>query len=349
MSYMPLSEQRILSIISRELADFSPVGKLQPLSGGHLNHVWRLKGKTKNLIVKHAPPFIASNLDVPLNPKRIHFEARALKLFQTQGALNPISSDYVQPPHVLYFDDEMDLLFIEDLGRQPSLTEWLVNNEGDGNIGTKLGHFVGLLHVRTFRQKEFNDQFNNSDIQQTRLEVQYKPAVDYAKRAGISDTEAIQSKTEALGKKLLTSGRCLVMGDLWPPSILVKDDKLRLIDWEFAHYGRPLQDVAHFAAHCWMQAHTSPKEHKTLFINLWKHFWEGYQQTVGRTFEILFNKEEFDDAATHIGAEILVRAAGPFKEGYIYENFNLEDEKIKEAGIKARELILADDFSTLWH
>ncbi|HKK44730.1 MAG TPA: phosphotransferase [Balneolaceae bacterium] len=343
----PLQDQ-ISSIISDALPEFSPVGELQPLPGGNLNHVWRLEGKPRNIIVKHAPPYIANNPDVPLSPERIHFEAKALALFEKGGPLNAISSDQVRPPYPLHFDNKLHLLVMEDLGIHPNVTEWLVNTDGN-EIGFKLGQFIGQLHNCTFQQKVFRDQFNNSNIQQTRLEVQYKPATEHAKRAGTLNTDVIRSKTIALGQKLLSPGCCLVMGDLWPPSILVTGNNIRLIDWEFVHYGRPLQDVAHFAAHCWMQAHTSSrKKRRQKFEDLWTHFWEGYQQALGEKFSELFNEEEFEDAATHIGAEILIRATGPFKEGYVYEGFDLDDEMIIQAGRKAQELILAGDFSSLW-
>ena len=73
-------------------------------------------------------------------------------------------------------------------------------------------------------------------------------------------------------------GVCLTHGDLWPASVLLRgadvgsaeryadvngqdtsvdgdededeDEVACLIDWEMSHFGRPLQDCAHFLAHC---------------------------------------------------------------------------------------------------
>jgi len=347
---MSLSKKQILSVISRELPDFSPTGELRPLSGGNLNQVWRLEGKPENLIVKHAPPYITSDPEVSLSPERIHFEAKALKLFEKNGALQFIGSDHIRPPHIYQFDKAEHLLIMEDVGEAPYITKWLVNkaSKSDAYLAAVLGDFIGQLHSYTFQNKLFKNHFNNSDIQQTRVEMQYKPAAEYAKRAGITDVEVIRTKTETLGKKLLSQGCCLIMGDLWPPSVLVKDGKIRLVDWEFAHYGRPLQDVAHFSAHFWMQAHISPKNKKR-FLNCWKQFWGGYRQALGEKFTTVFDEEELNNAATHIGAEILIRAAGPFKKGYVYEDFDSDSRMIKDARKKAQELILADDFSSLWN
>jgi len=346
---MKLSHEQIISTISKHLPDFSPAGELKKLSGGKLNHVWRLKAKPKNLIIKYAPPYIANNPEVPLSPKRIRFGAEALELFEKKGRLKGLVTTQIRPPHILLFDEEQHLLILEDIGEVPNITNWLVNIKNIA-IGHLLGDFIGQLHRQTLDDERLHRQFNNQDIQQTRLQVQYNPAAEYAAKAGIADTINIESKTKELGQKLLSMGQCLVMGDLWPPSVLVSEGMtIRLIDWEFVHFGRPLQDIAHFAAHCWMQAHTSSsKEQKQLFRDLWTQFWKGYQQALEKSFSVLFNEEEFDDATTHIGAEILIRAAGPFKDGYVYQDFDPDDEIIKEAGQKAKELILDYDFSSLW-
>ncbi|MGD8428328.1 MAG: phosphotransferase [Balneolaceae bacterium] len=345
---MPLSREQILSVISQNVPDFSTTSELQPLPGGNLNHVWRLEGKSKSMIIKYSPPYIASNPEVPLGPKRIHFEARALKLFEKNGPLHIISSDEIRPPHIIFFNSDLYLLVMEDVSTFSEITNWLVDDPGISKVAHTLGRFIGLLHANTFQHEEFKNAFDNSDIQQTRLKVQYQPAKDYARQSGISNTEYIHSKTVALGRKLRSPGCCLVMGDLWPPSVLVSNDEIRLIDWEFAHYGHPLQDVAHFAAHCWMQAHVSPKEKKPKYRDLWEGFWETYQEATGESFSHLFDEEAFNDAATHIGAEILVRAAGPFKDGYVYQGLSRSHTLIREAGLKAQSLILANDFSSLW-
>ena len=45
------------------------------------------------------------------------------------------------------------------------------------------------------------------------------------------------------------------MGDLWPPSVLVRPGGgLVLIDWEMCTRGQRCQDVGHLAAHLWLGA-----------------------------------------------------------------------------------------------
>ncbi|MFH5886219.1 phosphotransferase family protein [Halalkalibaculum sp. DA3122] len=329
---MQLSKEKIYALISDHLPQFERVGSLESLRGGNLNYVWRLRGKNKNLIIKHAPPYIASNPDIPLNNNRIDFEARALELFESAETLSEISSAQVRPPERLLYEPNQSLLVMEDIGSVPAIDSWLSSAAETTQIGSLLGHFIGQLHKKTFNDSGLRKQFNNKPIQETRNQVQYQPAADYASEIISIQNTNFEARTKALGEKLLDPGKCLVMGDLWPASILIKNGNLRLIDWEFVHYGRPLQDAGHFVAHCWMQAHTASSSSETnKWKQLWLSFWRKYQHTTGEVFEELFNQEEHDFMTTHIAAEVLVRAAGPFKDGYIYKAFPPSHPKIEEA------------------
>lgn len=336
----------MLSIIAEHLPDFTPGGKPRKLEGGNLNHVWRLCGEKGSLIIKHAPPHIASNPDVPLSPDRIGFEAKALNLFHKAGLLHSIASDRIRPPKFFHYDRELNVLIMEDVGKLPGLDRWLTENSSHMKVGVALGRFIGQLHKSTFQHPVLQKKFNNKDIQKTRQQVQYCPAWEYAEKAGVTNAKLIKTRTKDLGQLLLKPGYCLVMGDLWPPSVLVDKGKLRIIDWEFAHYGHPLQDIGHFAAHCWMQAHaTANKKHAKQFRTLWLTFWKKYQQILGATFTELFDKRELQYMTIHIGAELLVRSTGPFQAGYIYEGLSPHHALIQNAVKAACSLIRGKEFN----
>jgi 5-methylthioribose kinase len=341
-----IAQDTIFEILSQQLPKFSPVGNLQPLQGGNLNHVWRLTGKKQSIIIKWAPPHIAANPEVPLSPKRLEFEAQALDLYADGGLLESLANEDIRPPKLLHFEQNQHLLVMEDLGESPSLANWIDSRAEEG-LGKQLGHFIGQLHKITFEHNKLGQQFHNIDIQQTRQKVQYSPAADYLRQTGLRDVDfnLISKKTKALGQRLLEPGKCLVMGDLWPPSVLVDNGKLRLIDWEFVHYGLPLQDVGHFAAHCWMQAHCT--EHGQSFRLLWQQFWDAYRQALGDTWAKLFDEAELDAMATHVGAEILVRAAGPFQDGYVYEGLDVSEKPIQEAVEAAAQFVCQSEFTVI--
>lgn len=344
-----LSKQQIFEIVTKELPDFKPESSLQPLEGGNLNHVWRLEGSPRNLILKLAPPYIAANPEVPLDPKRLEFESKALQLFQDGELLNGLASKHIRPPKYYFYDEKHHLLAIEDLGDLSDISRLPTGGMSAKKSGRWVGIFIGTLHRLSYNNPSLKKRFTNTGIQQTRREVQYNSAAEYAKSGGVTELKTIQSKAQKLGKDLLDPGCCLIMGDLWPSSILMDNNKLRIIDWEFSHFGRPLQDVGHFGAHCWMLAHTSSEANeKKMFRKLWQYFWEAYQESTEDHFDKLYNKQEYRDTVTHIGAEILIRAAGAFKEGYVYASFDDESPMVEEAVEKAVSLIRADDFSDLW-
>ena len=57
----------------------------EPLSGGLLNHVYRVYLDDQSTVVlKHSPPYVASAPQIPLDPGRSRIEATALEDFERQ-------------------------------------------------------------------------------------------------------------------------------------------------------------------------------------------------------------------------------------------------------------------------
>lgn len=326
------------------MPEFKLTGELERLSGGNINFVWRATAKEKNLIIKHAPPHIATDPEVPLSEERIDFEARVLRKLDKGGSLHGITHPEIRPPELYAYDPERSLIIMEDVGGFQELGEAVSTIGSPQKIGGRLGQFIGNLHLSTFRDEELGKAFHNIEIQKVRNQLQYQPAHEYLGTAENELTEAVKARCQNLGHRLLRPGKCLVMGDLWPPSIFVgKENELRLIDWEFVHYGRPLQDVAHFAAHCRMWAHTSSAEDQSdWWKTLWKYFWDTYRETMDESWGHLFDEEEERDFQIHVGAEILIRANGAFKTGYIYDRPENQHHLLQEAIRTAAAFILGE-------
>lgn len=335
------STEELLAAVRELVPGFTPSGTVKCLSGGNINYVWRVLGKPYSLIVKHAPPHIASNPGVPLSNERIDFEARALSLFGGDGKLRDISGHEIRPPGRVVFDRDRSFLIMEDVGDFAELSHADIKTISAEKAGERLGRFIGQLHNSTFLDDALRHSFHNLEIQTVRNSLQYRPAHEYANQKDKSRDKEIKSKSRYLGNRLLEPGKCLIMGDLWPPSVCVNQEgEIRLIDWEFVHFGRPLQDVGHFAAHCWMQQHVAPDNYVTESWNkIWSFFWAGYKTGAGTDFERLFDARELRDIGVHIGTEILVRTFGPFKEGYVYESIDASDKKLTEAKLAALKFI----------
>lgn len=273
------------------------------LSGGFLNFVWRVNAASGSAIAKRAPPWAASVPEVSLSPKRLLLEARALRQFE-HAPLNGLTTAGVRPPRLLGFCRKAWLLLEEDVGAGPDLSEAL----RDQALFSQLGAFIAGLHRETFGSAIFRRRFANVDIQRARLASQYGHVGAFAELSGAQDAEALGAGARDLGRRLVEPGRCLVMGDLWPASVLPRPDGLRLIDWEFATYGSPAQDVGHLVAHLVLLGLTNEPAQGAI-----EAFLTAYRAGLGSRFGELWDEGVHRDAGVHLGCELLARVWGPFR------------------------------------
>lgn len=334
----PVTDEDVVPYLQERVPEFNPAGAPTRLPQGNLNVVWRVPGDERSVVVKYAPPYIAADPDTPLDPSRLLAEARCLKALGPGGALDDVRRASVRTPRPIDVNADAHVLVMEDLGDLPTLNRWLrdrdpatVRNTAP-TLGRRLGTFLGELHAATCDEETYAAAFVNRPMQETRQAVQYHGVTGMLEKGGVEDAEDLGARAEALGATLLEPGRCLTMGDLWPPSVLVDGTHLRLIDWELAHYGRPLQDVAHVLAHLWMQRHraASPKIAEAVEA-LRSAFVGAYGAGLGDAADVLWTEQEHRDAAVHFGAEILVRAVGPFQAGYVYDSLEPDHPVVQEA------------------
>lgn len=314
---------------------FEPKAAPEKLSGGNLNHVWRIKTEHGSIVLKYAPPHIASAPEIPIDPNRIVVEANALALFE-EPLLSGITCNRIRPPKLLHADRKNHVIMLEDVGQLPALDQL---QGADASLGALLGTFVARLHIISFGRREIRKKIQNLPIQKTRLEVQYAQVSELLQTHGIADAQALGKKAVHLGEKFMSGGSCFIMGDLWPKSILIDEGdntRIRLIDWEFAHFGRPSQDVAHFMAHLWMLEHRAPsKNTRSLIRQFSQKFCTSYFSLIQSSKPVLWDDEEVYNSGIHFGCEVLVRCAGTFKNGYVYEDLTPADKVFKQALAKA--------------
>lgn len=338
------SSHPILNHVARLLPEYEITSSPLPLSGGYLNSVWRVSAIPQSLVVKQAPPYIASQPEVPLDPERILFEGEALSLFMPGNSLHELLSNSVRVPELVTMDEKNHLLIMEDLGNLPDLSGWLHQNDPKDE-GKRLGSFIARLHRYTFENADLKKRFNNKVIQQTRFALLYDAVEDMLKRAGVADYEILGEKVRMMGKKFLKPGLCLTMGDLWPSSILVDNGKLGLIDWEFCHFGYPAQDVGHLLAHLWMQAHCTPDRIIAgRFRTFRQQFLNSYFSEVSEPE--LQNESVRKDIHLHSASEILARTMGSFQNGYLYDGLDVGHPLMREAVETAAKWIRGGFYSS---
>ena len=333
---------QLIAFAGNHLSDINDTSLLEALEGGNLNFVWRIhRSARKSAIIKYAPPYIATKPDIFLDDSRIVFEGRILEAFQSRRELKALMKLGVRPPEFIGLDVRRRLLLMEDVGSLPDLHRAVRDSDFNSKfLAGQLGQFIAHLHGQTHQSAWFAENIANFAVQQTRLQVQYRGCYEFARRAGFSEAKEIGYRCRHLGEKFNAVGTCLIMGDLWPASILVDHDRLRLIDWELTHFGRPAQDVAHLCAHLWMMAHRSNDSGEKDRILRFQHaFIRSYFDTLETHNTDLFTGEDERDFQTHFGAEILARTVGEFQNGYLYDGLGAGHPFIREAGEEAKQWI----------
>jgi len=327
-----MTPEQIVDHVARRVPDRTVQGAPERLEGGLLNEVWRMPALPAPIIVKHAPPYMATAPEWPLDPRRLLFEARSLQVLGRGGTLTGVAFAAARPPRLIDLDLEAFILVMEDVGDLTDLANHLRFGGSGVRAGSYLGAFIGALHRESFGRDDLAEAFQNLDIQRTRLNLQYRAVEALCRRVGLADAEALGQRVVQMGERLLEPGACLLQGDLWPASVLVAPLGLRIIDWEFAHFGSPAQDVGHLAAHLWMLAQRAPDVDGTaeaLAMN--ERFLEAYAAAIEPVHDVLWTPWVLEAAALHFGAEILIRTVGAFQAGFLYEGLTLEAPDVQEA------------------
>lgn len=331
-----MSNDSILRHLEQRVPEFEVEGTPERLGGGLVNHVWRVPGAPSPVIVKFAQPYVATVPEISLDTGRIIIEGRSLAAFEEDGSLAGLDDPRIRPPRLIDLDEERCIIVMEDVGASPDLGAWLrqcpEGTESCAEVGRTIGSFIAALHRHTYDDQRQAAVFNNAAVQNARLEGQYCRIKELCVRAGLPDSDVLGAEAERFGALLRQPGRCVIMGDLWPPSLLISDGGIRVIDWEFAHFGRPAQDVAHLVAHLWMHTHRAPSDVVAARAqSVLRGFMEEYRSVLDSDFGALFGADGLRECGIHFGAEVLVRSVGAFKDGYLYDGLSVANSNVKEA------------------
>ena len=236
--------------------------------------------------------------DLKVTTDRIVFERKALEI------LNRLFPDGIVPP-ILYFDDDNRVLVMGDLGTNPSLEQMLINGHVGLDTAERLSAFLAGLHRQTRDDDELRSAFDNTTMQQLRLQYCFyfltEPALlDVAKRLGHLFTEEKQ---------------VLLHGDFWTASIMVKEPDIHVFDLEFTYYGHPAQDIGFMMAHYLLHAFNTPHVADSIYAAV-QRFWETYAAEM----DGMLPKGTEPAALQQAGIEMLFRIDGINQVKYITDN-----------------------------
>jgi len=155
----------------------------------------------------------------------------------------------------LYFSSADDGYFgMEYLGED--FVNWkhlLLAGEFSSSHAALAGRILGEIHRRTAGDEELRKQFDTTqNFHQLRVEP-------YLLTTGERHPK-LRSLFDAEAHRIEATREALVHGDFSPKNILIRGDRLVLLDCEVAWYGDPVFDVAFFLNHLFLKSlHHAPR------------------------------------------------------------------------------------------
>ncbi|KAJ1953109.1 hypothetical protein EC988_003179, partial [Linderina pennispora] len=224
------------------------------LTGGLVNHVWRLVDSSgKSVVVKYADKQLASYPEMSFSVDRMNFETRGLALFHSVPgdsgleALTKLSADLrktegVRVPKLLHVDLSVPFVVLEDIGDHKGYEDWCATKPPLADIEyvcAKIGEWVAHLHGFGHKHLDkLEPLMTNTPARQMLQDVLYEDTssrwikyTDYADKSQISQLVKEFSTTvnRRISGEVRPKDRVLLFGDMWSGSVMF-DAQARLIN-----------------------------------------------------------------------------------------------------------------------
>lgn len=225
---------------------------------GNMNFVLRVKTNRNQFIIKQARPWVEKypQIDAPI--ERIHTEANFYQLAQQHEILRDFT------PKLLGTDPANYIMLLEDLGHGADFSHVYQKAQdfSQEELDTLIS-FLQHLHGTTFSPEIKNDFPKNQALKALNHEhiFSFPYRADnglnlddiqvglQALAAPIYKDSALKKVITALGEVYLGEGSNLIHGDFYPGSWLKVAGAVKIIDPEFAYFGRAEFDLGVFLAH----------------------------------------------------------------------------------------------------
>jgi len=278
----------------------------RPLTGGVSSDVYAVVGPGLDVVVKRACGRLRVADEWLADEERLVTEGWALR----------VAAD-LQPgavPRVLDLDPSTRTLVLERAPR--SWREWraeLLAGRVDPAVGELLGRTLAGWHEATRGETRWLAGFADKTAF-----VQLR--IDPFHRVVAARHPDLAPLIEAVVERLLARADCLVHGDFSPKNVLVGDDRVWVLDWEVAHLGDPLFDLAYLLCHLTLKA-----------IHLPAH--AARCRATAARFLAAYGAEAGEELGANVACLLLARVDGKSPADYLTP---LERERVRALG---RELL----------
>jgi len=254
-------------------------------------------------VIKQALPKLRTKIDWFSDPARIHREALALQYLPELAPAGTITP--------LVFEDRENHILAMEAVPEPheNWKERLLSGRVEAHHMMQFGEILGTIQARSIaRRDELSAIFDDRQyFESLRIEPYYAYTA-----------QQVPEAAEFLYRLIDTTRAtrvALVHGDYSPKNILVRNDRLILLDHEVIHWGDPAFDVGFALAHLLSKAHHL-REYRDGFEN-------GVVLFASACFSQVADGEVTEDFRTrcahHALACLLARVAGRSQMDYLSE------------------------------
>ncbi|WP_331767628.1 S-methyl-5-thioribose kinase [Embleya sp. NBC_00896] len=267
---------------------------VREIGDGNVNFVFAVHGPQGAVCVKQAVPYVrAIGPEWPLTPDRILFEHRAIVEHRRHA------SAYVPEP--LHIDAQLRLLAVEYLDGHTVMRHGLTT-------ATRYGHFADHMAEYLARTLFFTSDLalpahhkraliswfeTNTEMCRIMEDMVFTdiylphPRNEWTSPELDEDVALIRQDTELklavsrLKSRYLSARDALIHGDLHTGSIMISDDRVHVIDQEFACYGPLGFDLGNVLAHLLISYFAQEqREHtqKQWLLETVERLWDGFRE-----------------------------------------------------------------------
>ena len=250
-----------------------PDARLTPLSGGISSEIYLVEDGHSRFVVKRALPKLRVKDDWFADVSRNTNEWQFIECVAgfLPGAV----------PQLRFVAPESGCFGMEYL--DDSFANWkklLLNRVVEMQRAQKAGHILGEIHRRTTGRDDLRRRFDTTACFH---QLRTSP---YLLTTGERHSD-LQELFVAEAGRLDATRECLVHGDFSPKNILIRTDRMVLLDCEVAWYGDPAFDVAFLLNHFFLKGiYHAPRD--LGFAQMIGEFWRSYlrsRQNVTKDWE----------------------------------------------------------------
>ena len=269
----PVSKETVIASLRKQGLLCSLAVRIEPLGGGVSSEIYLLDDGVRKLVVKQALPKLRVQDDWMADISRSQVEQRFIHYASVLIPQNILPVVWAEPANCLFAMEFLAQDFV-------TWKQQLLSGKFETKIAGAVASLLATIHRSSWNDPVAKKQFEtNENFYALRVHP-------YLITTGERNAP-LQEHFETEAKRLLSTRLALVHGDFSPKNIMVRDERVVLLDHEVAWFGDPAFDLAFLLTHLFLKSLLFPGDTRCLQIS--QAVWRRYFQTLGAHHEPALN------------------------------------------------------------